>query len=138
MTNESDIRAIKARHQEIAQEIERLKAEADELAITLRVLDRFSSGSAQANGEGPKLGPPRPADTPSLFNMTVSVISDAVGQGKTGLRGQEIVAAIGKRFWPGVQSKQVLPPIYQFAKKGRLIKTKDGLFKVVSESEGRH
>jgi hypothetical protein len=138
MTNESDVQAIRARHQEIANEIERLKAEADELAITLRVLDRFSNGLVPVNGEGPKLGPPRPADTPSLFEMTVTVIRDAVGQGKTGLKGQEIVAAIGKKFWPGVQSKQVLPPIYQFAKKGRLIKTKDGLFKVVSESEGRH
>jgi len=40
------------------------------------------------------------------------------------------VAAISKRYWPGVKGQQILPSIYQFAKQGRLVKTKDGVFKL--------
>jgi hypothetical protein len=136
MTQESEVRAIQARQKEIAEEIDRLRTEADELAIALRVLGRFSNITLQANGVAPKLGPPRPAGTPSLFEMAESVIREAVVAGKSGLKGQEIVAAIGRKFWPGVQSKQVLPPIYQFAKKGRLHKTNKGIFMVVENQKG--
>ena len=56
--------------------------------------------------------------------MTEAVIRDAVTGGKPGLTGHEIVAAIGKRYWPGVKGQQILPAIYyDFAKiQGRLVK----------------
>ena len=86
-----------------------------------------------AKKPSPSLGPPRPEGTPPLFDMTETVIHDAIAGGKSGLRGREIVDEIGKKFWPGVQGRQILPPIYAFAKKGRLHKTKDGVFKPINK-----
>ncbi len=53
----SEIKAIKARQEEVTLEIERLQQEADELAVALRVLHRFSSVGKKPES---KLGPPRP------------------------------------------------------------------------------
>ena len=116
--------------------MERLRVEDSELEIAIRVLNRYASPKTAAmNGAepSPSLGPPRPEGTPTLFDMAEAVILDAIAGGKSGLRGQELVNGIGKKFWPGVQGRQILPPIYAFAKKGRLHKTKDGVFKPVSK-----
>jgi hypothetical protein len=129
---EPDLHTIQVRQREIAAEIERLRAEAAELEIALRVFERFSNPPSKANGgrsrAGAKSGASRPEGVPSLFEMTETVIHDAIEAGKPGLKSREIVAAIGNRYWPGVTPSQVLPPIYAFAKKGRLLKTKDGIF----------
>jgi hypothetical protein len=134
MTSTNEILAIQNRQREIAAEMEALRAEAEELETTLRVLRRYGVVAvAKMNGEQSpetKLGPARPEGTPSLFEMAAMVIREANEEGKEGLTGRQLVGAIGKRFWPGVQDKQVLPPIYQFAKKGRLVKTANGIFKL--------
>src|SRR5882724_997352 len=111
MTDKFDIQAVKARRETIAKELERLTAEDRELEAAVRVFERFSP---RPNGKGAtgKLGPPRPEGTPSLFDMTVTVLRDAISTGKSGLRNREIVKAIGDKYWPGVQPRQVLPPIY--------------------------
>ncbi len=124
---EPDLKTIEARQREIASEMERLRAEAEELEIAVRVLKRYSKGNG-ATSEGPKLGPPRPEGAPSLFQMTVMVLKDAVAAGKPGLTGQEIVTEIGKRYWPGVKGQQILPSIYGFGKSGRVRKNAKGVF----------
>jgi hypothetical protein len=124
-----DLKTIEGRQREIATEMERLRAEAEELDIAVRVLKRFAGG----NGEGAKLGPPRPENTPPLFDMAASVIRDAIEAGKPGLTAQEIVAGIGKRYWPGVKAQQILPPIYGFSKRGRLRKNAKGVFSLPQE-----
>ena len=136
METELGISAILARRKEISAEMERLRVEDGDLEIAIRIFNRYaSSKAAEMNGAGQStsLGPPRPEGIPPLFNMTETVIRDAVAGGKSGLRGQEIVYEIGKKFWPGVQGRQILPPIYAFAKKGRLHKTKDGVFKPIDK-----
>jgi hypothetical protein len=128
-SKEFGIEAILARRKEIAAELERLRLEDDELETAIRVLHRFGKGS---NGDATsKLGPARPENTPSLFVMTETVLHDAIAVGKMGLKGREIVSEIGKKYWPGVQARQVLPLIYSFVKKGRLRKEKDGIFKPI-------
>jgi len=130
MIGESEINAILARRKEISDEIERLQTEDKELEIAIRILRRYESLAA-TNGAGPApiLGPPRPEGTPTLFEMTVEVLREAIADGKPGLTGQEIVAAIGEKYWPGLQGRQVFPPIYGFVKNKRLQKSKDGVFK---------
>ena len=56
---EPDLKTIEARQREIASEMERLRAEAEELEIAVRVLKRYSKGNG-ATGEGPKVGPTAP------------------------------------------------------------------------------
>jgi len=125
---EMDLQKILVRQREIAAQMEKLRAEAEELETAVKVFKRFAG--PEDKPEGPKLGPPRPEDIPSLFEMTESVIRDAMGGGKPGLTGKEIVAAIGRRYWPGVNGPQILPSIYKFAKEDRLTKTNNGVFKL--------
>jgi len=128
---EMDLQKILARQREIAAQMEKLRTEAEELETAVKVFKRFAGTDGVA--QGPKLGPPRPEGIPSLFDMTQSVLRDAFATetpGFSGYTGAEIVAAISKRYWPGVKGQQILPSIYQFAKQGRLVKTKDGVFKL--------
>jgi hypothetical protein len=131
MSKETQERAIIDRRTEIEAEIARLKEEAAELDIALRVLRRFGGVTLDDIGQPTKLGPPRPEGAPSLFEMTDTVIRDAIKAGKPGLRNREIVAEIGKKYWPGVQPQQVLPAIYGFVKKGRINKGENGVFRPV-------
>jgi hypothetical protein len=127
----ADIQKIQARLREINAQLEKLRAEAEELETAVRVFKRFTGANGAAGG--PKLGPARPEGLPSLFKMAESVIRDAVTAGKPGLTGAEIVAAIGKRYWPGLKGQQILPSIYGFAKNHRLTKTDSGIFKLPKE-----
>jgi len=148
MTSSNEIMAIQNRKKGIAEEIARLKEEDNELDVALRVLARLgghSSDSAhkpeisaeestKTSGDSvvaTRLGPPRPSGTPSLYEMTVDVLREAIAAGKPGLRGKEIVAEIGRKYWPGLQPEQVLPPIYSFVGKKRLRKNSDGIFKPI-------
>jgi hypothetical protein len=131
MKPDSEIDGILQRRKAIAAEIDRLKAEDSELETALRVLGRFGKAIPASDGVTWKLGPPRPGGTPSLFDMTETVIKDAIKAGKPGLKGREIVAEIGKRYWPGVKPQQILPPIYSFVKNKRLKKGDNGIFKPV-------
>lgn len=134
MSTPFDLQAIIDRRRVIASEIERLTAEDKELEIAVRVGERFGKSTvndaAQPEG-GAKLGPPRPDGAPSLFEMTDTVLREAVAAGKPGLKGSELVTAIGKQFWPGVQARQIMPPIYGFVKNKRLKKGDNGIFKPV-------
>jgi hypothetical protein len=129
----ADLKTIQERRRKIAEEVARLQAEDEELEIALRVFGRYASSTKEAaNGQADprKLGPPRPEGTPSLFEMTETVIKAAIDAGKPGLTGREIVAEIGKRYWPGVKPSQILPPIYGFSKRGRLRKNSNGIFRL--------
>jgi len=124
MKDRTEIDAIEARLREIAGTLDLLQEEEEELQTALRVLKRFAPSSEAA----PKLGPARPEGVPTLFEMTDSVLAQAEANGKPGLKGREIVAEIGRQFWPGVKPEQILPQVYQYAKRGRLKKTKIGVF----------
>lgn len=132
MNDDSKVNAIIDRQREIDAQIEDLQRERSELEVALTVLRRFGAlPEVPVTVEGSRLGPPRPEGTPSLFEMTEAVLKDAIKAGKAGLKGREIVDEIGKRYWPGVKSQQILPPIYQFASKGRLKKGDNGIFRPV-------
>jgi hypothetical protein len=120
-----DIEAMLERQREIAAEMERLANEKEELDVAVRVLQRYVISETSTE---PKLGPPRPEGTPTLFEMTKFVVRNAQLSGKDGLNAKEIVEEIRRAYWPGVKPVQILPQIYQFAKKGRMRKTSDGLF----------
>jgi hypothetical protein len=127
-----DIEAMLERQREIAAEMERLAKEKEELDVAVRVLQRFAISD---KSNEPKLGPPRPEGTPTLFKMTESVVRKAQEGGKEGLTAKEIVEEIGREFWPGVQPPQILPQIYQFAKKKRIAKTSDGIFQAAPRDD---
>lgn len=137
-------RSIEARRKEIAAELERLEREMDELDMALRVFGRFwvrddpqpTADPAPASADAAaRLGPARPDGIPSNYDMAVQAIGDATKVGRKGLTAAELVEEIGRRWWPGVQGPQVLPIMYQFAKKGRLNKGDDGYFRLPTMAE---
>ena len=135
MTRLVDIPAIEARRKEIAEELDRLEKEMDELDMAMRVFQRFRVKEEEASETSApeaisKLGPARPEGIPSNYEMAGQVIWDATKAGRKGLTAAELVEEIGKRWWPGVQGSQILPIMYQFAKKGRLVKGDDGYFRL--------
>lgn len=85
--------------------------------------------------DGRKLGPKRPDGAPSTFAMTEGVLADAEVAGKDGLTGKELVDAIREKYWPGLQSPQLLPIIYGFVRSGRMRKTPGGKFKRLKKAE---
>ena len=146
MSKDFDISAIRERMAQnrkeatkLADKLSVLDQEHSEMETALRVLERFGA-SLTASGvhedaadrmDHGKLGPRRPEGTPTLHEMTVEVLRDAISKGKPGLPIKDIVTEIGNKYWPGVQPEQVTAPIYSFVKKGRLKKTEGGIFKPV-------
>ena len=130
-----DIAQIAAREKEIAEQIERLKQEASELAIARRVFEKYSGEhvvpNVNLNGEVLTVpsGRPRPHGAPTTFDMVNMVLEAAEKDGKDGLTAKELVDGIRTKFWPGLASHQVLPTIYGFVKSERLHKTAGGKFK---------
>jgi hypothetical protein len=140
MTSELD--KITAREKEIAQLITDLQKEAEELSVARRVLARFAPALPLPRAAVPssslrKLGPPRPVDAPTTFDMTDDVLADAERAGKDGLSGRELIDAIRDKYWPGLQSMQILPVIYGFVRNDRLRKTSGGKFKRLKKPENR-
>lgn len=120
-----------------------LQKEAEDLATARRVLaslpvvvpgkiERYRPAVISHSG---KLGPTRPDGAPSTFNMAEGVLADAESAGKDGLTGKEMVDAIREKYWPGLQSAQVLPIIYGFVRNGRMRKTPGGKFKRLKKAE---
>jgi len=135
-----EILAIEGRLKEVERLMESLEEEASDLNIALRVLRKYSKESPSDPSptnevsdvvKEAKLGPPRPEGIPTSFEMTEMVLRSAEREGKSGLTANEIVELIGQRYWPGVVGAQILPIIYQFAKRGRIHKTASGKFKTV-------
>ncbi|TIO04125.1 MAG: hypothetical protein E5X88_33195 [Mesorhizobium sp.] len=135
-----DLDKIDARLREIDALRASLAEEAEELQTVKRIAVKYGNASAEIavpadTSEEPRLGPPRPKGIPTLFHMTYEVLREAEGQGKSGLSGAEIVAAIGERYWPGLRNQQVMPSVYGFVKDGRLGKMQDGTFYTVRKDE---
>jgi hypothetical protein len=123
-----DLDQIRARQKRITDEIAKLQREFDELDVALRVMDRFSKSKPPDKPPKPKRPKkaalrPRPAGTPSTFEMVETILSEAEKAGKSALTSRELMDQIREKFWPGVQNKQILPSIFGFAPK-RL--TRDG------------
>lgn len=137
MGHQLNSQAIEKRLQEIREAISVLQGEADELAVALRVFERFSAPETlekKDNAGLPKLGPPRPPGIPSTFEMTEMVLKSSEREGKNGLTANEIVEQIGKRYWPNIVGAQILPTIYKLAKDGRIRRTSSGKFKSVHKN----
>lgn len=137
-----NLQDLENRKREIRAEIERLQAEFEEIEGAIRVVSRFASSTAAKESpaeskldSSTKLGPQRPNGIPTNFEMAQIAIRDAVKNGKPGLTASEIVDEISKRWWPGLQGPQILPIIYQLAKRGRLNKGEDGHFRLPNMNE---
>ena len=125
MSNE--IEKIEAREREIAKELASLKRELEELGIARAVFGRLNPKAP----DKPKINPlmaPRPEGTPTTFEMVENVLEAAEKVGKDGMTGKELVDEIRDAYWPGLQSRQILPIIYGFVP-DRLHKTPGGKFK---------
>jgi hypothetical protein len=132
----AELEAIKQRQREIHEGINKLETELAELEVALRVFNRFSSKEKKSPTKtGTKLGPARPDGIPSNFDMISMILKSAEKEGKKGLTANEIVEEIGRRYWPGIQSPQIISFIYQFAKRGRLLKSDKGLFRAKQMGE---
>jgi hypothetical protein len=136
----SDLEKIAQREKAVHESIAALQKEAEELAVARRVLSRLGPNhnlvaSDLVVGTAGRLGPTRPDGAPSTFNMAEGVLADAETAGRDGLTGKEMVDAIREKYWPGLESGQVLPIIYGFVRKGRLRKTPGGKFKRLKKVE---
>lgn len=121
----------------------------DEIGRLFGEANRIVEGDLAPEVEGvlapgnsiPKYGTSRPANIPTTAEMIDLVLADAEAQGKAGLVGIALVAAIGKRWWPGVGSNSILPTAAALVDKGRLAR-KDRLFvrvkKPKTETAGKH
>jgi hypothetical protein len=141
----SELEKIAKREKEVQASITALQKEAEELAIARRVLASFAATTvarpiqryrATLNDDSAKLGPKRPVGAPSTFAMAEDILGAAEGAGKDGLTGKELVDAMREKYWPGLQSAQVLPIIYGFVRGGRMRKTPGGKFKRLKKAEG--
>ncbi|HZL31005.1 MAG TPA: hypothetical protein VFC54_08085 [Pseudolabrys sp.] len=138
-----DLKTIDAREKAIADQMAALQRELEDLAAAKRVVGRLSGPPETVIGrivreqiiEADKTGKPRPAGTPTNLEMAEFVLASAEKEGKDGLTASELVQAIGARYWPGLVGKQILPSIYEIAKKGRLKKTANGKFKRVKKAD---
>jgi hypothetical protein len=134
-----ELAQIAAREKEIAEQIERLTNEANELAIARRVFEKYSGEPTPhallINGKKIELkgGQPRPAGAPTTFEMAELALQAAEADGKDGLTAKELLDAIRTKFWPGVVSLQIMPSIYGFVKDKRLRKTDGGKFKRIKQ-----
>ncbi|WP_456667879.1 hypothetical protein [Bradyrhizobium sp. USDA 3240] len=129
MGSEADI--IRERKKRNLDEIARLQKENDEFDVALRVLELVLSKPPNKPPSPvvvkitlPKL-PPRPAGTPSTFEMVETILKDAEKAGKESLTSRELMDEIRAKYWPGVQNKQILPSIFGFGKTGRIIREGD-------------
>jgi hypothetical protein len=119
-----DIDQIRARYKRIKDEITKLQTELDELDVALRVLSRFQEKPPDKPASSEEL-PPRPPGTPSTFEMVNMILASAEKEGKEALTSRELMDQIRANYWPGVKNKQILPSIFGFAKKGRVIREGD-------------
>ncbi|MDR3494926.1 MAG: hypothetical protein P4L82_10005 [Ancalomicrobiaceae bacterium] len=142
MTDSRTKDSIANRLKEIEAQLEELQREANDLAIALRVLNQFerhpgpdTAAAVTVLDKAAKLGPARPKDIPSNFEMARLVLAEARKAGKKGLSASELIDAIGEQYWPGVKPAQISSFLYAFAKRGRLQKGKDGLFRLPKTNE---
>ena len=117
-----DLENMRARQKRLNDEIVRLQKEADEIAIALRVFDKYSEkppDKGKAKGSKPGLTQ-RPKGTPTTFEMVEMILTSEAKSGKETITTRELMDAIRAKYWPGVKNEQILPSIFGFAKNGRL------------------
>ena len=71
-------------------------------------------------------GAPRPDGLPTSPEMIEAVLAEA---GNKGLGISALVKAIADKYWPGLITSQIAPTIYELAKKKRILKSDDGVFR---------
>jgi hypothetical protein len=123
-----ELKDIETREREIAESMNALKRELEELATVRRVLERMEGVKPVKVHVTPIVVAKRPEGAPTTFEMTETVLEAAEKAGKDGLTAKELVDAIREKYWPGLKSPQVLPIIYGFVP-DRLHKTPGGKFK---------
>lgn len=120
--------AIDARLADIEATIAPLEAEKATLATELRALRVAEEVFADLTG-GPAPAPisrrparpagtDRPRGAPTVAEMLTTVLTEAVEASGVGLRPHEIVEEIRRRWWPGVVSNDVIPPLHRFVNRG--------------------
>lgn len=122
-----DVDQIRARQKHITDEIAKLQKEADEIGVALRVIERYGGKAPDDGAETEEKDlPPRPPGIPSTYEMVVAILGKAETAGKReGLTSRELMDGIRAEYWPGVQNKQILPSIFGFGKKKRIIRRGD-------------
>jgi hypothetical protein len=119
-----DAEQLRSRHKQLLEDIARLQKEADELANFLQNLDRFT-GKPSTKVADDKGLVPRPSGTPSTFEMVDMILASAEKDGRGPLTSRQLMDEIRAKYWPGVQNSQILPSIFGFRAKGRLIRDGD-------------
>jgi len=115
---------LKSRHKRLLEDIAKLQKEADELGSFIRNLERFTGKPPDKGRSGKKKKTPRPAGTPSTFEMVDMILAGAEKDGRGALTSRELMDEIRAKYWPGVQNGQILPSIFGFKGK-RLNRTGD-------------
>ena len=120
-----DPSVLRSRHKRLLDDIAKLQKEADDLDNFIRSLNRFTGKPPdKKNASAKKKKTPRPAGTPSTFEMVDMILASAEKDGRVALTSRELMDEIRANYWPGVQNGQILPSIFGFKGK-RLNRTGD-------------
>ena len=153
---DSTISPLVRRLAAIDAEMDALGRERDEIATTLKVLERYGvkvaptreegtdkgevtrapatehSSAETPDGDSKDQGAPRPAGIPTVFEMASMLLKEAPGHQLT---MDEMRKQIEDRWWAGVSRNAIAPSVYKFAKQGRLRQVDVGTFSLPGESE---
>jgi hypothetical protein len=127
----ASITLIRARRAEISQQLARLKAEDDELAIVEQVLSRFSNavaGSGGVDGGMTTFGPaPVPGSTHTrLFQTPRSqreyVLDALATSDEVWLRSNEIITQARKRWGVTISERSLRPLLSVMKRDGQIVR----------------
>jgi hypothetical protein len=121
----ASIAVIRARRAEIAQQLARLRAEDDELAVVEQVLRRFDANSAEADGVAPLRAAARAASRHSLLtprSQREYVLDALANADHVWLRSDQIVALARKRWGVSILESSLRPLLSVMKRDGQVVR----------------
>jgi hypothetical protein len=113
-------------HRVLSEKIVELQKQQEDIAHAADIIKRYSPKDERSAKPISTKGTPRPHGLPTSSEMIEAVLAET---GNKGLGISALVKAIADKYWPGLVTSQIAPTIYEMAKRGRIIKSADGIFK---------
>ena len=139
MANVSKLQVIRQKRRGFEQEIERLQAEVQRLAIAESVLADLENLTPETDGlsqfPSPQEGTAKPEGIPTMPEMITEALKVAKSNGHKGLEPKEIANYIEQKWWPNVPINAVGPIAWRMATRQQL-KKRQSRYSLPSEAEG--